>query len=770
MATPEPAVRFDGETVSLPPSDGALDERTDPRQIGPYEILERAGEGGMGIVFRARHRELGRIVALKVMRAPVETAERFERFRREAVLAALVDDPAVVPIYDLGVEDGRLYLVMKWIDGGTFQHYLNELASAPRDHAPAVVRALLPAMRALGKAHRAGILHRDIKPRNLLRDRAGRVYLADFGLARLMEDSGGLTHTGDLVGTPVYMSPEQATCGARPVGPPSDVYGLGAVLYAAFAGRPPIRDPNVYALVRRIAEEEPEPLRQHWPEIPSGLEVVLGKAMDRDPAKRYPEAGALADDLERWLDGKPVHARPPGAWLRLARRLKAHRQLLAAGAAVLLLGLLALRDRVRTAEREDLAARARELARNGEELWRVGRLEEARARFKDALWLGADGVEVAGELAALEQRIAREIDEGLAEAGRRLAEGKADEAREQLARIEHLAHDRADFRAAVLRAALRSGSLRVEAEGARIAVFRVDPDSLEVATEPATAGESPLSWPSAPFGAYCVSVESPGKAAVQLAAALTFPTPSAPAADRCVLAIARRPDEAQVPAGMVVVWGGSCRLGGGALGCVPAHTIELAPFLIDACEVTNGAYAEAVQAGAVPAPPHWGGAAPPDDLRDLPVTMVTWPEAGAYARWRGRRLPSEEEWERAGRWVDGRPFPWGARWREGANAGGSGPGLAAGRTHALDRSPEGVWDLAGNACEWTASREEGEPPEGAVVVRGSSFAMQHNLDLYPLEHLATRRSVAPQTRRDYLGFRCAADLPAGAAESTAGGR
>jgi hypothetical protein len=271
-----------------------------PDRIGRYRILGRLGAGGMGTVYKAHDPQLDRVVALKVPRfdwSPQDRSKRLQRFQREARAAAQVWHPHVCPIYDVGEEDGQPYVVMAYVEG---QSLAQRLAAVGRyedaSRAVALARQVLDALAAL---HARGIIHRDLKPGNILVDEAGRAVLTDFGLARPEEGGEHLTSEGVVVGTPAYMAPEQAAGQYQSIGPWTDLYGLGVVLYQMLTGKLPFDGPPLQVLAR-IANETPPPLR-HWrPELASDLDAVVSKALAKAPAERYQTARQFAEALAGW--------------------------------------------------------------------------------------------------------------------------------------------------------------------------------------------------------------------------------------------------------------------------------------------------------------------------------------------------------------------------------------------------------------------------------------------------------------------------------------
>jgi serine/threonine-protein kinase len=284
--------------------------------FGDYDSLVEVGRGGMGVVYRAWNRRLRRFEAVKMIAGPETTRDR-ERFRFEAEAAAALDHPNIVPIHGVGdapdIYPGngspRPFLAMKWIDGRSLAKALPDLRRDLR----AVAERLAKVARAVHHAHQRGILHRDLKPANILLDQAGNPYVTDFGLARKVAGGSDLTQTGAILGTPAYMAPEQAR-GEKDLTTAVDVYGLGAILYHLLTGRPPYQGETAEAILHQVKEKSPPSPARLVPGVDPELEAVCLKCLQRDPADRYASAAALAEDLERWLGGLPVSARPPGVW------------------------------------------------------------------------------------------------------------------------------------------------------------------------------------------------------------------------------------------------------------------------------------------------------------------------------------------------------------------------------------------------------------------------------------------------------------------------
>jgi serine/threonine protein kinase/tetratricopeptide (TPR) repeat protein len=318
-----------------------IDIRDSDWRIGHYQILEEIGRGGMGVIYRARQQHSGRIVALKrVLSFHSDSPETLARFRREAEAASLLDHPNILPIYEVGEsEDGLPFFAMKFAPGGS----LKEVGPA-LNHAPGqIVPLMVSVARAVQSAHAQGLLHRDLKPGNILLDGRGEPLVSDFGLAKWLDANNDLTRTMTIFGTPGYIAPEQTHGPTTRSGPASDIYSLGAILFDLLAGRPPFLGEHALAVVSQAVEKPAPPLRSLVPSIDRDLETICARCLDRDPAARYSSADALADDLERWIQGKAILARPisPPArvwrWSRRNRRLAASLSVCALLAAMVLL-------------------------------------------------------------------------------------------------------------------------------------------------------------------------------------------------------------------------------------------------------------------------------------------------------------------------------------------------------------------------------------------------------------------------------------------------
>jgi TolB-like protein/Tfp pilus assembly protein PilF len=281
--------------------------------FGDYELLEQIGRGGQGVVFRARQKSLNRIVALKVIGlGNWATKAHLKRFRLEAEAAARLEHPGIVPIHDVGERDGSCYFSMKFIEGGQLDEVVRRVPMSIRQAAELIAKVA----RTVHYAHEHGILHRDIKPGNILLDQKGEPHLTDFGLARLVESDSSVTHTLDVLGTPSYMAPEQAVGNNAAVSSVTDVYGLGAVFYQLLTGHPPFAGGTTFETIRLVLDSEPRQPRLWNPKIDRDLATICLKCLEKDPQRRYASALALAEDLERWLKHEPIRARRIGVFTR----------------------------------------------------------------------------------------------------------------------------------------------------------------------------------------------------------------------------------------------------------------------------------------------------------------------------------------------------------------------------------------------------------------------------------------------------------------------
>jgi serine/threonine-protein kinase len=313
----EPA-RSEPPALAAPPAPGGFVPGVTPlpASFDDYELLEEVGRGGMGIVYRARQKSLDRIVAVKMLlRRDLATAADLARFRSEAEAAARLDHPGIVSIFEVGECGGHPFYSMRFIEGTTLAKRLAAGDVPTREAATILARVA----EAVDAAHRGGVLHRDLKPSNILIDAAGKPHVSDFGLAKRIEADQDVTHTGAILGTPCYMSPEQAAGSRGDVGPPSDVWSLGAILYQTLTGRPPFQAANPMDTLLAVLESDPPVPRSFDPGVNRDLEMIALKSLQKPQDLRYASAAALAADLRAFLAGEPVAARSGGLTEIVAR-------------------------------------------------------------------------------------------------------------------------------------------------------------------------------------------------------------------------------------------------------------------------------------------------------------------------------------------------------------------------------------------------------------------------------------------------------------------
>jgi serine/threonine protein kinase/lipoprotein NlpI len=326
-----------------------------------YDLLAELGRGGMGVVFKARQRGLNRLVALKVIREGRHAhPEHLARFRIEAEAVARLRHPNILQIYEIGEWDEGPFVALELLEGGSLADRINGTPQPARSAA----ELLVTLARAVDAAHRAGIIHRDLKPSNVLFDSDGQPKVADFGLAKRMEVEQGDTQTGQVMGTPSYMAPEQALGQLDRIGPATDVYALGAILYELLTGRPPFKAPSALETIAQVTHDEPVPPSRLQSRVPRDLETICLKCLAKEPPKRYAAAQELADDLARYLNGEPIRARRTPVWergVKWARRRPTTATLLALGLLTTLV-LIGIGIRSRADRRAQEQRRAEQVA------------------------------------------------------------------------------------------------------------------------------------------------------------------------------------------------------------------------------------------------------------------------------------------------------------------------------------------------------------------------------------------------------------------------
>jgi serine/threonine protein kinase/formylglycine-generating enzyme required for sulfatase activity len=566
--------------------DASPSAEDEPQRIDEFQIISHLGEGGMGVVYLAQDTVLGRRVALKVL-APrlASSRQALGRFQQEARSAATLNHPSIVPVYKFGFDGVRHYIASEFVAGPTLEHRLEEervrrltdtaiaqVRSWPR-YAAEVIAAIADA---LDYAHRQKIIHRDVKPSNILIDPDRGPRLTDFGIAKYLADDHGAEKTG-LIGSCHYMSPEQASLVKSPVDQRSDVFSLGVVLYEMLALRRPFEGTNQNEVLKNVLETEPISIRaiDRW--IPRDLAVICHKALEKQPTNRYQSAAHIAADLRSFLSGNPILARPPSIMHTTARLMWRVRMPIMALSLFAFMGLT---------------------------LWLISLV---RASYLDSFaWLDAEAIGTACHVYAQ----------------------------------------------------------------------RVDDISL-LPGEPIALGATPVRVGLLPPGVYRVTVQaendvfsefnlvlrSPGKLHRRLLRVhKDGPTPSQAWSDAQCDSAKLKSTFVVASEGMVYVEPGAYVFGWSSdqNPLIHERTVSLPGFYIDANKVSNREFKEFVDATGYSIPPQWRvGGSYDDSIADRPVVTVSWADAEAYARWKGKRLPTALEWEAAACGRGNDRYPWG---------------------------------------------------------------------------------------------------------------
>jgi serine/threonine protein kinase/formylglycine-generating enzyme required for sulfatase activity len=786
--------------------------------LDDFRVLRELGRGGMGVVFLAEQVSLHRLVALKLLGAPLAKPYRsVERFRREAEIAARLRHPNLVAVYAEGESHGYHYFAMEYVEGVPLSRLLErireinparlgtvELRALVADSVPpeeefgaeggtpvpspprpagyygVVAHLVAEVAEGLATAHSHGVIHRDVKPSNVLVDRDLSPHLADFGLAR-EEGLESLSVTGDLVGTPYYLSPEMAMAGRIRVDHRTDIYSLGVTLFELLTLRLPFSGRTSNEVLRRIILEPPPRPRRLNRAVPPDLQVIALKAMEKDPAHRYASAAEMAEDLRRFLRFEPIRATPPGPLRIAARTVKRHRiaasftalaLLAGSGGAILHSTGVARRDRVtRLSMAEQLESR--------------GALAEARGILEGLARADPEEPRTTQALRRVVEKIESEVNALLVDAdeAQRRADAGEDEPHRTVAalKIERALWLRGREDPA-LRRRLEEvlGQIEVsfqsEPAGADVILHDVHEPSGELG--PARAlGRTPLRGIRLTPGWYRAVVEVGGLGYAETSFELRRGE-----GPRIIEPVLRPTETALLD--MFRIPGGRYRVGFDPTTGEPSFelsetVVEHPAFYIDRTEVSNRAYGEFVAATGWRPPRNWTapGGRYQEGEANLPVTEISWHDALAFAEWAGKRLPTEIEWEIACRGAEGHLYPWGPNPDpERASLGPAPPAapgprgvlvLGLGELAPVDGLPEGrssfgLFHMIGNAKEWVwdpwkprridPPPEEDWPSSGARVLRGRSA-----LDIATPRYCtcAGREGFPPATRPFDVGFRCA---------------
>lgn len=653
----------------------------EPQRIDEFRILRKLGQGGMGVVYLAEDTDLGRHVALKLLPHHLASSEAARsRFRDEARNAAALRHPGIVQVHKFGSDGVHQYLVSEFVDGPTLRSVIDDEAErartlvgtrAIREWYQRCALIISQLADALEYSHRAGVIHRDVKPSNVLLDSERGPRLTDFGIAKHLAEEGK-TATADLMGSCHYMSPEQASLAATKVDQRSDIFSLGVVLYEMLAFRRPFEGGDLLEVLRAVIASSPPSLRKLGRHLPRDLETICLKAIEKEPKDRYQTAAHMAADLRCFLAGRPILARPPGPFRRAVLFGRVHRRALVVCLLVSLTGGLLATSLVVRAQRDASLA------------WlSVSSDSTCRAFLRGH---NPDSLAPAGHITDL--------------------------------------------------GATPINSAKVVPGQYRLTLVRADGALCE-------------------FNLILIGV---GQARARSVHAADTRSPGHPAAD--LTGVFARPED--VRSAMIQIDGGAFQLARTAASHRSLRAPELiGSFLIDSAEVSNSEYREFVTATGRDEPYHWRTFGYSDAIADLPVIWVSLEDAEAYARWRGKRLPTMLEWQAAARGAEGRLYPGG----DDAPPHGEATPVDSGdqrkifesyaRTVRPTREPA-PWDVPGrplhtysNVREFTATVDMNSLN---VLLAGRAWSDPWD---HPLPDVITTPVRLPTPR---AGFRCAKSL------------
>jgi serine/threonine protein kinase/formylglycine-generating enzyme required for sulfatase activity len=792
--------------------------------LGDFELLREVGHGGMGIVLLARQKSLKRLVAVKVLNSTVAATTRgVTRFQHETTSAGRLSHPHIVQLLEAGTDRGMRFFAMEWMAGGTL-HQKTE--ARRRERAEAVRRADTPAVRsaiehslratleiaeALAYIHEHGVIHRDVKPQNILFDDKGSAHLADFGLAK-DDEASSLSRTGDIAGTPHYLSPEQALAKRITIDHRTDIYSLGVVLYESLSLVKPFDGKTLEQVLFAISFREPKWLRKIDPRIPRDVETVCHKAIEKNPNRRYATARKFADDLRHLLDHEAIDARPPTPVSRILRGVRRHRVacslvgcvVVAAAAGAWATQAQGKRDRARVEygqlfERpiEPLAERkTAELAEIHQRLQQTKRLETSldapeRQRILE-LSKGFDlEIKKRRDSALVHLRRGMGLPAAPSPGPSQLTVAASVQSDVEyflgLAGVFEVAPflpDDAELQRWVVVTETFPKLTLTAADGSsgeQAFVRSIDPYTGRLG-DPLPLGPIPLTEVPVPQGYSRIVVErDDGTFAEMTRLFVDRGTPY-------VLTVWFRPPE-ETEVDMIPIAGGRFRLGmpsnqAGQDLAFGERDFDIADFSIDRTEVSNAVYRRYMDDAAKHSPPiavkrpeYW----PPEPWDPswdrLPVTGISVEEAALFAEWAGKRLPTAMEWERAARGTDGRRFPWGNGAQLLSTVGNAERYpqpkndrevmrkdfrervQPVGECDAEAIGPEGLLHTLGNVSEWTES-------PALYVIGGKPCVLPYQwqakgFSFYAIFPSAERVGLSTQTQmpqvsgNSYLGIRCA---------------
>ena len=766
--------------------------------LGDIRLERELGRGGMGVVYLGQQVGLERPVAVKILASSILTTPReIERFHREARAAARLDHPSIATVYTEGVEDGAHYFAMEFVDGPTLADEFRRL----RDRVPASAESILPERDdpryvptiarlcvkiavGLQHAHEKGIVHRDVKPQNIMLTRGGGVKLLDFGVSR-DDRFGSLTGSGDAPGTPSYMSPEQARAEKATIDHRTDVYSLGVVIYEALTLKRPFVGSSSGEILRKILATTPLPPKRLRSELPTDLDVICRTAMAREPSERYPSAGALAHDLESFLAFRAISARRPTVWRSARAALRRHP--LHAMAAILAVALAAATSLLLTQQVRELRAlrapithamdqgdwdrmEAYDLIRAGEATRRLREKEPHDAlvdRFHARLDRYAEAVKSRSR-ERLSAQLGRRSDRTLGAVERRVVLSVLFD----LHRLKQITPDDVDIDR-LISSEVFDPSITVRVIGAdesgRVLVRELDQRTGEP-TGHVVHLDLPVDGVSTPEGFYRVVVELDGGRVREC-------TRVVDAGDIVIDVVFR--EEHDSFAGMREVTANTITIPGHPPNPCPnrGRPVSVASFWIDECEVSMASYREFLRRTRRPAPPAWKAIEDLDAIDEYPAVGMSWRDAQAYAEWVGKRLPSHAEWELAARGPEARLFPWGDTYDHSERRANvhrePNRGTPSERTwnyleHAepvrsrLDAGVKnGLYHMFGNVAEWTETVHAEFQDDGTLLPRihrrlllGGAWDIVERGDNADLTWHATVGIEETYAQMSY-GFRCA---------------